>query len=404
MPFDLALSRRAVLAGLGASGMFPVNGQAGGDDLAYTDFDLNGWAGDALMAAAAAAPNTNIVLGSYTLHAALALLSLGADDATLVKLGASSLLGVNGRPDGRRKRDEVIKAYGGFAKRLAPVDGDPTVINTGSGIWLPQGTKLTEATATSAKAMFANLETQDVDFAQAAAADGINAFIEKATAGKITRLIDKTSKDTNIVIVDAIYFKGLWVTPFEPAETKPADFQAAGGATKQVPTMHATVDGAYAEDDTFRLAALPYGTDRVSRSVLYILQAKKPSDSLDATKLNFAVVRARLTPGIKPAQLAIAMPRFKAAFKDDVTKLVTSGNLAFFADGSGKFDKLTGGDVGQLKVVRGAMIEVDVRGSEAAAATGVIGTRSAVIKSAPVPFKVDRPFAFAVSVSGPGRD
>ena len=363
----------------------------------FTDATLNDWAGGVLMAAAVAAPNTNIVLGGYTLHAALALLSLGADDATRAKIEASPLFA-------NCKLDEVVSAYGGFAKRLAPVDGDPTVISTGSGIWLPQGTKLTDATATSAKAMFATLETQDVDFAQAAAADGINAFIEKATNGKIAHLIDQTTKDTRIVIVNAIYFKGLWVKPFEAAETKPADFHVAGGAKKQVPTMHATVEGAYAEDDTYRLAALPYGTERVSRSVLFVMQAKKPGDNLDATRVNFATARAKLAGHLKPAQLTVALPRFKAAFKDDVTKLVTAGDLAFMADGSGKFDKLTGGDVGQIKVVHGAVIEVDEKGSEAAAATGVIGTRSAAPRPAPIPFKVDRPFAFAVSVNGPERE
>ena len=168
MPLDFTLSRRAVLAGLGASCMLPAASRAGLRPM-FTDATLNDWAGGVLMAAAVAAPNTNIVLGGFTLHAALALLSLGADDATRAKIEASPLFA-------NCKLDEVVSAYGGFAKRLAPVDGDPTVISTGSGIWLPQGTKLTDATATSAKAMFATLETQDVDFAQAAAADGINAF------------------------------------------------------------------------------------------------------------------------------------------------------------------------------------------------------------------------------------
>jgi serpin B len=78
-----------------------------------------------------------------------------------------------------------------------------------------------------------------VDFAHAAddARHHINAWVAEATRDKIRELLGRNDVTalTLLVLVDAIYLRALWQTPF--ASTHPAPFTVEGGATVDVPTM-----------------------------------------------------------------------------------------------------------------------------------------------------------------------
>ena len=57
----------------------------------------------------------------------------------------------------------------------------------------------------------------------------INAWVEEQTKGKIQDLLKPThvSPRTLLVLTNAIYFKGLWTSPFSKEMTAPDDFHAS---------------------------------------------------------------------------------------------------------------------------------------------------------------------------------
>jgi serpin B len=73
---------------------------------------------------------------------------------------------------------------------------------------------------------------------------------------------------TRLVLVNAVYFKGLWKKQFSVANTKPDKFYLNSRENKEIPMMHKTADFGYLKYDELDAAILemPYQV-----SLLYLL-------------------------------------------------------------------------------------------------------------------------------------
>ena len=72
-----------------------------------------------------------------------------------------------------------------------------------------------------------------------AAREAINRWVGVQTMGRIPELLapPNVTPDTRLVLVNAVYFKGEWVVPFEDGNTVPHTFTTTAGAEIKVPTM-----------------------------------------------------------------------------------------------------------------------------------------------------------------------
>src|SRR6185437_7135906 len=83
----------------------------------------------------------------------------------------------------------------------------------------------------------------------------INRWVEERTNGKIKDLLQKDdiTKDTALVLVNAIYFKAAWENPFQPSATNKDDrFEVGNGEKVPVAMMHQTGHFNYMEDDALQ--------------------------------------------------------------------------------------------------------------------------------------------------------
>ena len=80
----------------------------------------------------------------------------------------------------------------------------------------------------------------DFRHAPEAARNTINNWVEDQTKHKIKDLLPPGSvtTDTRLVLSNAIYFKGLWESPFKKEVTKEAPFTPLGGKEVMVQMMH----------------------------------------------------------------------------------------------------------------------------------------------------------------------
>ena len=115
-------------------------------------------------------------------------------------------------------------------------------------------------------------DMKEVDFIRdtEAARQTINHWVEQKTQDMVKELLKPRvlSRDSKLVLVNAVYFHSLWAMPFFAGQTKEAPFRTAPGKSVQVPMMHLTANFQYYEGDGVQVLELPYQGNRLSMVVI----------------------------------------------------------------------------------------------------------------------------------------
>jgi len=238
-----------------------------------------------------------------------------------------------------------------------------------------------------------------VDFRQAPqdALRTINAWVEEHTNGKIKDLLKPRHIDsqTLLILTNAIYFKALWATPFTAKATAPADFQVPDHDPVRVDMMNLTARFRYLDEKTFQALELPYQGNSQAM-VIFLPRAKDGLAQLEAS-LSVEMLEGWLKK-LSPYRVNVSLPRFKLTaeleLKDALSEL---GMPLAFLPRKADFAGITGTrDFAISAVVHKAFVEVDEKGTEAAAATGVVMSRMAMAPSPTAVFRADHPFFFVI--------
>jgi serpin B len=240
-------------------------------------------------------------------------------------------------------------------------------------------------------------ELMPVDFAGdvEGARSTVNSWVAEQTEDKIPELFERGEIDPAavLVLVNAILFKGTWEHEFEQGGTREAPFRLADGSTVTVQMM--SKDDVIAQ--TFipggRLGVLPFKGQDLAMVVLL------PDDPDGLPALEAQLTGPALDEWIAASELAdkeapIRLPKFEMeASLPLVDMLKALGITSAFDPDLADFSAMDGQrDLYLQTIVHKAVIQVDEHGAEAAAATGGVVTDV----SAPLPFEVDRPFAFLI--------
>ncbi len=246
-----------------------------------------------------------------------------------------------------------------------------------------------------------------VDFRRGpeAARLSINQWVEDNTRRKIRELIPSggLDADTRLVLVNAVYFKGMWVLRFDRADTRDEPFRLEGGGTVQAPLMHQHEEIRYLQASGYQAVDLDYqGGDL---SMLVLLPDRKDGlrdleETLSARMLHDCVARMVVR------EVELILPRFKITWGtvDMSGQLAALGMTLPFDRSQADFSGINGHQPPHEEalfisaVFHKAFVEVNEEGTEAAAATAVDVPRAAgVSEPAPVPvFRADHPFLFAI--------
>lgn len=229
-----------------------------------------------------------------------------------------------------------------------------------------------------------------VDFAKPdAAAATINRWVSDRTNALIPNLLTADAlRAARFVLVNALYFKDDWRSPFAKEATSDAPFHARTGDV-MVPMMHAEQVVDYADGAGYKAVRLPYKSGVSFVAVL-------PDDlaafetSLDATRWQAVL------GGMAPVDVDIALPKLKLdRHVSLVAALKSLGMTSAFSSGA-DLTGITPETLEILDVIHQAVVAVDEKGTEAAAATAVIGGPTSVPLPPEHAITLDRPFLFAI--------
>ena len=222
----------------------------------------------------------------------------------------------------------------------------------------------------------------------------INDWVSEQTEGRIEDLIPEGAIDalTRLVLTNAIYFNAAWQFPFNEDVTTDSPFYLLDGGEVIVPMMTQTESFGYTKGDDYQAVELPYDGQELSMIILL------PSDG-QFENFESSMVYQRVTEIISSLagqQVNLTIPKFEFESEFSLKKALTTMGMpvAFSADAD--FSGMTGNrDLAIDDILHKAFVSVDEAGTEAAAATAVIMTLTAV-PAPPVVVTVDRPFIFLI--------
>ena len=223
----------------------------------------------------------------------------------------------------------------------------------------------------------------------------INKWVEEKTRGRIKELLlrDQITPDTRMVLTNAIYFKGKWVTEFDPKKTRDAPFHCGDDSVVQVPMMHTKAKCGYAHQiDGASMVELPYRGGDLSMVVILPrlpggLPALEQKLSPEALGKWLAELKDR-------SDLEVSLPKFKIETRYELpAHLKALGMTDAFDRFKADFTDMASEPPGWITdVSHKAFVEVSEEGTTAAAATAVVVGG----KSDPPSFYADHPFLFLI--------
>jgi serpin B len=226
----------------------------------------------------------------------------------------------------------------------------------------------------------------------------INQWVDEKTSHKIQEIVPAGSLNdlSRFILVNAVYFKGLWNTPFPISATRPEKFYDSSSKTLTVPTMRALGTFLYRETTNMQLVVLPYKGQQLE--MLLLLPRKRDGmaaleKSLDRSDWT------TLTTGTKPETVAIDLPKFNFTTQMELSEaLAGMGIVDAFSPEKADFSGIDAKPRWLFlnKVIQKAFIEVNETGTEAAAVTMSLGHTNSVTPMPAKQFIADHPFLFFI--------
>jgi serine protease inhibitor len=254
------------------------------------------------------------------------------------------------------------------------------------------------------KTLDSPLEALDFISDSAGATKHINGWIAEQTRERIRDLIppNALNKETRLVLANAVYLKAPWKEEFKQNQTVPAAFHFADGSSADVPTMRRQDAFGYAKHDGFVAVALPYTGGDLQFLVI-----------LPDTAVGLPKLESKLTPDLlaectrlKPEEIVLYLPKWRLEpplFALRKTFEALGMEMAFdVPQGSANFNGIAPRRPNDYlyisNVFHKTFVEIDEKGTEAAAATAVVMMRATahLDEPKPVEVRVDRPFLFAI--------
>jgi serine protease inhibitor len=240
---------------------------------------------------------------------------------------------------------------------------------------------------------------QELDFTDAPepARKTINDWVDNETQGKIKDLIpDGAIKpDTRLVLTNAIYFKASWSERFAEDATKKQDFWT--NADQKAPAMMMQRKGYYSlvNADTFQLLDMPY--EHHDLSMIVILPKRK----VGVKEIEKTITSANLDDWLRLRKLHsvdVKLPKFKFTVQFNLKTTLTKMGMPIAFSNGADFSGMASAEKLKIdEVIHKAFVDVNEKGTEAAAATAVIIKTTSLPPELPkANFHADHPFVFLI--------
>ena len=332
----------------------------------------------------------NVMVSPASVFLALAMTMNGADGQTRDEM-------IETLADASFSAEDINQFSRSWIALLTAAGGDKTDISIANSIWFRDGFDADrEFLQTNADYYLAG--AQALDFADEKSLDIINGWVDYNTNGLIEKIVEQINPSTVMYLINTVYFKSDWQSPFLKDYTRPGTFHTPEGEIQQ-DFMHADDPLLYFEMDGARGMVRPYDDGRFAYIAVLPHEDNHPRNWL-ANKNNESIF-SQIHQKAMAADLVatnLSLPKYEAEYEDTLNNILIDMGMATAFDGAAAdFSLLNSGRRKGLyisEVRHKTFIAVDEKGTEAAAATSVAIDESMVMTEQELHF--DRPFFYAI--------
>ncbi|MCB5262214.1 MAG: serpin family protein [Candidatus Cloacimonetes bacterium] len=338
----------------------------------------------------------NLLFSPYSINSAMGLAYTGAKGNTANEMG--KVMGYPYSPDQQHltfaKSRKVLAAVQARKRAELQIANAMFSADTNKARIVPQFTQ-------TLKSSFGS-ELFLLDFSKAKqSADFINAWVEKQTNERIKDIVSErqiAQSNDGLVLVNSIYFKSAWLSPFSRKSTHEEKFytssQREDGSWVLVPMMQQKGEFYYAELPEGQLIELPFEDEELA--MVFMLPQDIDKVCQDLNQETWQSWMKQLS---EVQKVELFLPRFCLEQTLDTLPdtFKALGMRAAFEAGSADFSGILSPGSDKLyisDIVHKAFLEVLEEGTEAAAATQIGFAKTSLeppVSNMPV-FRADKPF------------
>ena len=338
----------------------------------------------------------NIFFSPWSIMTAFAIVSEGARGNT-----AEEMQNVFGFSSNKIQRQNEFKSVN---DELNQEDSSYS-LQVANALWLADFFEPLKEYVDIAKKYY-DSEVSAVDFVGDEGVDTINSWAAEKTNDKIKTILPPGSTDafTRLVITNAIYFKGTWVTQFNEENTREQNFTVDSDTIIKTQMMNLYQNQhLYGETESIKILELPYEGEKLSMLLLLPKEIDVIADlenSLTIENLNY------WKDSLLEQELQIvSIPKFELETKYDlIPPLHKLGiNDAFDQNNADFLGITTSEQLFITSALHKAYVDVNEEGTEAAAVTAITVGTTSVDPNPPPTFVADHPFIFVIQDNETGH-
>ena len=325
-----------------------------------------------------------LILSPVSASYALSMAANGAEGATLTEL--IEVLGFSGF-----SIDEINAYNQKLVQELVQQD-NTTLLSMANSLWLLDDFQVL---STYRNALKKNYDAEVRREERAKAKDAINAWCADKTNGCIPDFL-KDDPEGKALLLNALYFKGLWAEPFDKGLTQNEPFTNEDGTQTEVAMLNRQSGYLLAQNDLYATVRLPYGNGAFALQVILPQEGVSLAQCIEA--LNGASWQA-LQESMMWKEVDVKLPKFTIEdYQNSLIRVLMAMGVQEAFRNSADFSKMANKDLMISSVDQSVYFRLDEEGTEAAAVTG-IGMSQALPQSpyGVYEFHVDRPFLFLLT-------
>ncbi len=341
-----------------------------------------------LFQRAAAGEGKNTLVSPLSICLALGMVANGAENETRAEF--EQVLGRYGLDI-----DALNRVYKALSEESTAVSGS-TIQNIANSVWYNTGFAA-DPDFLQTNADYFDAAAYVADFSDSQTIEDINKWVADNTEGLIAKMIDGLDPQAVMLLLNTVYFKATWLNQFHVNDNYDDLFYLADGSTVTTTFMsNGLQQETYLSLDGARGVLLPYDDGK------FAYMAVLPPEGMTAEEYVASWAESTVSDLLasgKMTAVRLDIPKYTARFEltlNDI--LLDMGLTSAFDPETADFSKVGSSEENIFisRVLHKTYIKVNEMGTEAAAATGVELSTSAMPPEDYETVCLDHPFVYAI--------